>query len=128
MEELRVLASAERWVGPHTPPVFLWNFYRDKLVPVEHGLKLMNALAAADVPFECHTYMEGTHASALNTPASSLGDTVREDPHAARWFTDCMEWLNLVFGTPKLDVAQQNLESTAEDRAHLGVPAFRLPT
>ena len=105
LEELREIASAEKWVGSHTPPVFLWNIYRDKLVPVEHGLKLMTALAKHNVPFECHTYMEGNHASALNTPASSLGDPVRENPRVARWMEDCLGWLGLVFGTPELFLA-----------------------
>ena len=81
LEELRELASAEKWVGPDTPPVFLWNIYRDKMVPVEHGLLFMEALAKNNIPFECHTYMNGTHASALCTPASSLGDPVRENAH-----------------------------------------------
>lgn len=126
LEQLRDIASAEKWVSQNTPPVFLWNIYGDKLVPVEHGLKLMAALAEHNVPFECHTYMRGTHASALNTPASSLGDPEREDPHVARWMTDCVEWLGQVFGTPELDVPQENLQSMATDRAHLGVPAFRL--
>ena len=124
LEELRDLASVEKWVGPHTPPVFLWNMYGDRIVPVEHGLKLMAALAEQDVPFECHTYMEGTHASALNTPASSLGDPERENPHVARWFTDCLEWLELVFGTPALDVPQENMKPLTEGRAHLGIPAL----
>ena len=126
MEELQHLASAEKWVGPQTPPVFLWNMYHDKMVPVEHGLKLMAALAEHNVPFECHTYMDGEHACALATPASSLGDPVRENAHVARWFTDCTEWLETVFGTPKLDVPQENMKSLAEDRAHLGIPAFRM--
>ena len=127
LEELREIASAEKWVGDHTPPVFLWNTYRDKMVPVEHGLLLMEALAEHDVPFECHTYMEGEHAGALNTPVSSLGDPARENPRVARWMEDCRSWLGLVFGTPKLDVPQENMRSMAEDRAHLGTPAFRFP-
>lgn len=126
LEELRDIASAEKWVSPNTPPVFLWNIYGDKMVPVEHGLLLQQALAAHNVPFECHTYMRGNHASALNTPASSLGDPVREDPHVARWFTDCVEWLSQVFGTPALDVPQENMQPLSEDRAHLGIPAIRL--
>lgn len=125
LEELRAMASPEQWVGDHTPPVFLWNIYRDKMVPVEHGLAFMAALAAHDVPFECHTYMEGNHASALNTPASSLGDPVRENSHVARWMEDCQAWLGQVFGTPALDVPQENMKSLAKDRAHLGIPAFR---
>ena len=127
-EELRELASAERWVGPHTPPVFLWNMYRDKLVPVEHGLKFLSALAEHDVPFACRTYMEGNHASALNTAVSSLGDPCRENDQVARWFADSVGWLRQLFGTPALDVPQENMKSLAEDRAHLGVPAFRMPS
>lgn len=127
LEQLETMASAEKWVGVHTPPVFLWNIYRDKMVPVEHGLRLMTALAEHNVPFECHTYMEGTHASALNTPASSLGDPIRENAHVARWHQDCVEWLGQVFGTPALDVPQENMKSEMEDRAHIGIPAFHLP-
>ena len=69
--------------------------------------------------------MEGNHASALNTPASSLGDPVRENSHVARWMEDCQAWLGQVFGTPALDVPQENMKSLAKDRAHLGIPAFR---
>lgn len=126
LEELRDIASAEKWVSANTPPVFLWNLYGDRMVPVEHGLLFQQALAVHDVPFECHTYMRGNHASALNTPASSLGDPVREDPHAAQWFADCVEWLSQVFGTPALDVPQENMQPLSEGRAHLGIPAIRL--
>ena len=86
----------------------------------------MEALAREDVPFECHTYMNGNHACALATPVSSLGDPVRENPHGARWMTDCTQWLAQVFGTPALDVPQENMKSLAKVRAHLGVPAFRM--
>lgn len=126
LEQLREMASAEKWVGKHTPPVFLWNGYHDKIVPVEHGLKFLTALAEQDVPFECHTYMNGEHAGALNTPASSLGALEREDVHTARWFGDCVHWLRELFGPPKLDVPQGSIQPLSDDRAHLGVPAFRM--
>ena len=126
LPELRDIASAEKWVGKHTPPVFLWNGYHDKIVPVEHGLKFMTALAEQDVPFECHTYMNGEHAGALNTPASSLGAAEREDPHTARWMGDCLGFLRELFGTPELDVPQGSIKPLSEDRAHMGIPAFRL--
>lgn len=126
LEELGEMASAEKWVGAHTPPVFLWNMYRDKLVPVEHGIKLMAALAAHDVPFECHTYMEGNHGIGPGTRAASLGDPERDIPHAARWFADCKEWLTMVFGDPVLEVPQGSLQALSEDRAHLGIPSFHM--
>ena len=126
LEELREIASCEKWVGSHTPPVFLFNIYKDKIVPVEHGLMFLNALAAHDIPFESHTYMRGVHAGALYTPASSLGDPYRENSHVARWLEDCCLWLGEVFGTPALDVEQVNMKSKARDRAHIGEPALSM--
>jgi acetyl esterase/lipase len=125
LEELRQIASAEDWVGPHTPPTFLWNIYGDKLVPVEHGLKFQAALAQANIPYSSHTYMNGSHGCALATPATSLGNQELENPQVARWFQDCVLWLREIFDVPQLDVPQENLPSLSQDRAHLGVPAFR---
>lgn len=70
--------------------------------------------------------MNGQHAGALNTPASSLGAMERQDPHTARWMGDCHKWLGELLGTPELDVPQGSIPALSEDRAHLGVPAFRL--
>lgn len=125
MEQLRDAASPELWVGEGTPPVFLFNIYHDKMVPVEHGLKFLSALAERNIPFESHTYMNGEHAGALYTAVSSLGDAARENAHTARWFMDSVEWLGQVFGMAKLDVPQENMKSLARDRAHLGVPAMK---
>lgn len=126
LQELKEIASAEKWVGEHTPVTFLFNIYRDKMVPVEHGLKFISALAEHNIPFESHTYMEGSHGSALNTPATSLGNTSLESVHVARWFADCTLWLGEVFGGPKLDVSALPLPAPDVDRAHLGVQAFSM--
>lgn len=126
MEELGELASAEKWVSSHTPPVFLWNMYRDRLVPVEHGIKLMEALAAHDIPFECHTYMNGSHGIGSGNHADALGCQERDVPHAARWMKDCLLWLEEVFGAPSLDVPQESLQALSQDRAHLGIPSFHM--
>lgn len=126
LEELGEMASAEKWVGSHTPPVFLWNMYRDRLVPVEHGIKLMEALAAQDIPFECHTYMNGNHGIGSGNRADALGWGERDVPHAARWMRDCVLWLEEVFGSPALDVPQGSLQALSQDRAHLGIPSFHM--
>lgn len=125
LEALRERASAELWVDRRTPPVFLWNLYGDRIVPVEHGLRLLSALAAHDIPFECHTYMRGSHGTGLNDRASALGAPERDDPHVARWFTDCIQWLEQLFGAPALDVPQADLnEAAGPGRAHLGTPSL----
>lgn len=126
LEELRDIASAEKWVGSHTPTTFLFNIYRDKMVPVEHGLKFIWALAQHNISFESHTYMEGSHGCALATPASSLGNAALESIHVSRWFTDCILWLREVFGAPTLDVPPIPLPQPDIDRAHLGVQAFSI--
>lgn len=126
LEELREIASAEKWAGSHTPPVFLWNMYGDRLVPVEHGLKFMAALAEQDVPFECHTYMEGNHGMGLAIGAHALGRREEENPHVARWFTDCIQWLAGLFGAPALDAEEIDMQPLTEGRAHMGQVAIRL--
>lgn len=126
LEELKEIASAEVYAGDHTPPTFLWNIYGDKLVPVEHSLLFLSALAKHDIPYECHTYMRGDHGCALATPATSLGDTDRENHHVARWFTDCCLWLRELFGTPALDVPQMNINPSTPGRAHMGIPSIHL--
>lgn len=124
LETLRETASAEKYVSAQTPPVFLWNMFDDQLVPVEHGLKFLAALAAHDVPFESHTYQHGIHGCALATPVTSIGAPLRENVHVARWFTDCCAWLRELFGDPALDCKQFDIYFPEQGRVHLGVPAM----
>ena len=124
LEELRQIASADRYVGPDTPPVFLWNMYQDQMVPVEDGLRFQLALAKYNIPFESHTYQNGVHGCGLATPATSIGAAVRENAHVARWFTDCCLWLSELFGNPVLDCQQADLYFPGQSRAHPGVPSI----
>lgn len=124
LEEMETIASADLAVGPQTPPVFLWNIFGDQLVPVEHGLRFLTALAAHEIPFEAHTYQSGVHGSALATPVTSIGAQIRENSHVARWFTDCCLWLSELFGAPELDCAQFDLYFPGQGRAQMGVPSI----
>lgn len=128
-EELQKNTSAEMWVGPHTPPTFIWSIYGDTLVPVEHSLRFQLMLAKHNVPFSAHTYMEGSHGCALATPATSLGASWLQDEGVCRWFDDCDIFLRQVFGPPLLGVRQQPFFDLDGGRAHMGVPAkIDLPT
>ena len=126
LEELREIASAEKWVGDHTPPTFLWNIYGDKLVPVEHGLTFLSALAEHDIPFECHTYAAGDHGCSLANSATALGISSRINDHVGRWFTDCCLWLREQFGDPIMDVPQMDINPPGSGRAHMGIPSLDL--
>jgi acetyl esterase/lipase len=123
-ETVREQFSAEKFVSDKTPPTFLWNIFGDQLVPVEHGLRFLTALAAHDVPFESHTYQRGIHGCALATPATSIGAEIRENTHVARWFTDCCLWLSETFGEPKLDCKQFDIYFPGRGRCHLGERAI----
>lgn len=124
LEELKEIASAENWVGAHTPPCFLWSAYEDTLVPVEHSLMFQMALAKHNIPFTAHTYLRGTHGSALAAPESSLGTAWYEEQGVARWFEDAVYFLRQLFGNPRLPVPQQPFFPLGAPRAQLGVPSL----
>lgn len=124
LEELKEIASAEEWVGEHTPPCFLWNVFNDTLVPVEHSLMFEMALAKHNIPFSAHTYLWGTHGSALAAPESSLGTAWYEEAGVARWFEDAVYFLRQLFGNPRLPVPQQPFFPLDAERAQIGVPSL----
>ena len=90
--------DANRLVGTHTPPTFVWSMFDDADVPVELSLEFCRALTAAEVPFELHTFSHGLHACSLATAVTAFAGS--ENPHAAHWFPLCREWLLSLFGPP----------------------------
>ncbi len=100
VEEVFAETETADFVGPHTPPTFLWTIFDDGAIPVEQGLTFCERLAAHEVPFELHTFAHGEHASSLGTAVTAFGGT--EYPHTAHWFELCCEWLRGQFGAPAL--------------------------
>lgn len=100
LESLEQAASSHLYVGPHTPPAFVFNMYEDQIVPVEHGLAFCNAMAKHNRPFELHTFQDGSHSCALADASTSLGEVAYEDPSVAQWFPLCISWLWRRFGAP----------------------------
>jgi acetyl esterase/lipase len=78
-QELLRELSAEKQVGPETPPCFVWHTWEDPAVPVENTLLFVQALRAVGVPFECHIYQDGGHGLGM------------KDGHP--WADDCLRWL-----------------------------------
>lgn len=92
--ELAVL-SAELQVGPHCPPAFFWHTLEDGSVPMENSMLMASAYRSAGVPFELHLFPRGGHGLSLaNEETKSPGREA--DPHVARWFLLCTEWLDLM--------------------------------
>lgn len=83
-------------VTENTPPTFLWATAADGLVPVQHSLRMAQALADHKIPFEIHIFEEGDHGLSVSTQASALSKTmINQD--AAQWVPLAERWLKKRF-------------------------------
>ena len=94
-EVLRALSPA-RLVTEHTPPAFIWATSEDKLVPVQHSLRMAHALADHKVPFEIHIFEKGSHGLSVSTQASALSKR-QLSADAAKWVELAGCWLEKRF-------------------------------
>lgn len=74
IEKEKVFFSAEQRVTRQTGATFLWHTATDQSVPVFHTLAYAQALAAHEIPFECHIFPEGPHGLGL-APDLEIGRT-----------------------------------------------------
>jgi acetyl esterase/lipase len=79
-------------VSENTPPMFLWATAEDTLVPVQHTLKMANALADKKIPFEVHVFEKGPHGLSLSTQATAQAKS-QIYPDAAKWVHMAEAWL-----------------------------------
>ncbi len=80
-----------------TPPMFLWATAEDSLVPVQHTIKLANALADKKIPFEVHIFEKGPHGLSLSNQATAEAKSqVYTD--AAKWVALAEVWLESKIG------------------------------
>lgn len=94
--ELLEKLSIEKSAGPQFPPTFLWTTYTDANVPAENSLLLANQLRQCGVSVEFHMFHKGPHGLALCDHTTSKSPAMI-DPHCARWFPLCTEWLREVW-------------------------------
>lgn len=86
--------SLEKCVTKDTPPTFLFSTFEDNVVPIENSLAYLQALEDHEVPFESHIFQKGRHGLSLAT--ERFGNRKEMvDPRFARWFDECVEWLEL---------------------------------
>jgi Esterase/lipase len=84
--------SPARHVTEKYPPTFIWSTAGDKLVPIQHSIRMAHALADHQVPFELHIFEEGEHGLSLATQATASNmDQINED--AAKWVELSEAWL-----------------------------------
>jgi acetyl esterase/lipase len=75
--------DCESRVTEDTPPTFIWHTAADQIVPVDHGIRMAEALLGKSVPVELHIFPRGEHGLALAT----------NDPCVGQWKGLCKAWL-----------------------------------
>jgi len=90
--EILQMISPVYHVSEYTPPMFLWATAEDGLVPAEHTLRMANALAQKNIPFEVHIFEQGPHGLSLANQSTS-GSREQINQHAAKWVDLAEEWL-----------------------------------
>lgn len=95
-DEKLLAVSPTKLVDKDVPPTFLWATSTDEMVPIQHTLKMANALADAKIPFELHIYEEGLHGLSVATQASAVAKEFL-NRRASDWVMQAEEWLRKRF-------------------------------
>jgi acetyl esterase/lipase len=92
----RAALSAERNVGPTTPPAFLFHTADDPAVPVQNSLAFARACADHGIPCELHVFPHGRHGVGL----------AQDDPVLGQWPALLCAWLHRTL-RPPMSVSQK---------------------
>ena len=95
-EILREISPALN-VTENTPPMFLWATSEDSMVPVQHTIKMANALADKNIPFEVHIFEKGPHGLSLSNQATAQAKS-QVYPDADKWVSMAEVWLENKLG------------------------------
>lgn len=95
-EEALKQLSPIHFVGPHTPPAFLWHTSEDDLVLTAHSLSFALELCKHRIPHELHIFEKGGHGLAL-ADATTATHADHIQPAAAAWVSLVHHWLGLHF-------------------------------
>ena len=75
------------------PPTFIWSTATDEIVPIQHSIRMANALADVKVPFELHIFEEGKHGLSVADQTSSGGKKREVQPLIQLWVSLAHKWL-----------------------------------
>lgn len=89
-DEERRSVSLDLLAHRDSPPFFIWHTAEDASVPLEHSLRLAEALSDADVDFELHVYQAGKHGVGL---AEGIAGTQDWTELCARWLSRTLQKL-----------------------------------
>lgn len=85
------------YVGPHTPPFFIWHTRYDNHVPAINPLLLAEALQKYDLPYELHLFQAGQHGMSVSNNLSAFNEPGLRHPNVDMWVPLCTNWLYDIF-------------------------------
>lgn len=96
-EKIQQTYSLEKYVSSAVPPCFIWHTATDASVPVENSLLFASQLMKYGVSCEMMIFPNGPHGMSLATEAAADEEHMDViDPHVARWFTQCVDWMEKI--------------------------------
>ncbi len=93
ISRMKDYVSAEKNVGKHTPPTFLFHTCADPVVPVYNSLAFASALESCGIDFEMHIFEQGTHGLAMCNHTTNLKGADFDNPDASAWIGMSCRWL-----------------------------------
>lgn len=94
--EKREALSPGRLVTKYMPPTYIWTTAGDNVVCTRHSIRMADALAEKEIPFEMHVFEEGQHGlSTADQSSAVIADQV--NPEAAKWVELADTWLKKRF-------------------------------
>lgn len=93
IERMTEYVSAEKNIGSHTPPVFLFHTCHDQLVPVYNSLVFAAGLERNGIDFEMHIFEKGEHGLAMCNHTTHLEGATFVNPDAEKWIKMSCRWL-----------------------------------
>lgn len=85
------------YVGPHTPPLFIWHNRYDQLVPAVNPLLLAEQMQKENLPYELHLFQGGQHGMSVCNNLSDYKNEEMRHPSVAMWVQLCTNWLYELF-------------------------------
>lgn len=83
-------------VDEKTCPCFIFASRTDTTVPIENTIRLIDALTAKNIPYECHIYAYANHG--FTTCASTVQTREWICSRTPDWVDDSIEWLKDTLG------------------------------
>ncbi len=95
-EDEKKSVSLEKLIKSNSVPMFIWHTAADTVVPMCGSLALADAYYENSIPVSLRIFPYGDHGVALGTKVTECGNPDWNQPLAATWLAESVEWMKTV--------------------------------